>query len=65
MFELTSPLKEGYTVTESVFKLSQPGMVSDPLTELLRSGARSLLAHTIDWEEVSRGRILLLTGNFQ
>jgi len=38
-------------VTESnVFKLSQPGTFSDPLTEVLRSGARSLLAHAIEAE---------------
>jgi putative transposase len=38
-------------VTENnVFKLSQPGTFSDPLTEVLRSGARSLLAHAIEAE---------------
>ncbi len=38
-------------MTESnVFKLSQPGTFSDPLTEVLRSGARSLLAHAIEAE---------------
>jgi transposase-like protein len=38
-------------VTESnVFKLSQPGTFSDPLTEVLRSGARSLLAYAIEAE---------------
>src|SRR6202051_2906386 len=47
----TSPPKERYAVTESnVFKLSQPGTFSDPLTEVLRSGARSLLAHAIEAE---------------
>ena len=36
-------------MTESnVFKLSQPGTVCDPLTEVLRSGARSLLAQAIE-----------------
>jgi transposase-like protein len=35
-------------VTDSnVFKLSQPGTLSDPLTEVLRSGARALLAQAI------------------
>ncbi len=34
----------------NVFKLSQPGTFSDPLTEVLRSGARSLLAHAIEAE---------------
>ncbi len=38
-------------MTESnVFTLSQPGAFSDPLTEVLRSGARSLLAHAIEAE---------------
>lgn len=38
-------------MTESnVFKLSQPGTFSDPLTEVLRSGARSLLAHAVEAE---------------
>jgi putative transposase len=38
-------------VSESnVFKLSQPGTFSDPLTEVLRGGARSLLAHAIEAE---------------
>jgi putative transposase len=35
-------------VTETnVFQLSQPGSFSDPLSEVLRSGARSLLAHAV------------------
>lgn len=34
----------------NVFKLSQPGTFSDPLTEVLRGGARSLLAHAIEAE---------------
>jgi len=38
-------------VTENnVFTLSQPGAFSDPLTEVLRRGARSLLAHAIEAE---------------
>ena len=38
-------------MTESnVFKLSQPATFSDPLTEVLGSGARSLLAHAIEAE---------------
>jgi putative transposase len=38
-------------VTESnVFQLSQPGAVCDPLTEVLRSGARSLLAQAVEAE---------------
>ena len=36
---------ERYAVTETnVTQLSQPGTFSDPLTEVLRSGARALLA---------------------
>jgi len=36
-------------VTETnVFKLSQPGTFTDPLTEVLRSGARSLLAQAVE-----------------
>ena len=34
----------------SVLKLSQPGTISDPLTEVLRSGARSLLAQAVEAE---------------
>src|SRR5271169_3896028 len=31
----------------NVFQLSQPGTLSDPLTEVLRSGARALLAQAV------------------
>ena len=31
----------------NVFQLSQPGMLCDPLTEVLRSGARALLAQAV------------------
>ena len=34
----------------SVLKLSQPSTFSDPLTEVLRSGARSLLARAVEAE---------------
>jgi putative transposase len=38
-------------VTETnVFKLSQPGTFTDPLTEVLRNGARSLLAQAVEAE---------------
>lgn len=38
-------------MTESnVFRLSQPGTFSDPLTEVLRSGARALLAQAVEAE---------------
>src|SRR5205085_9328494 len=37
-----------FAVTDSnVFQLSQPGALSDPLTEVLRSGARALLAQAV------------------
>jgi len=34
----------------NVFQLSQPGTFSDPLTEILRDGARALLAQAVDAE---------------
>ena len=34
----------------NVFQLSQPGTFSDPLTELLRNGARALLAQAVEVE---------------
>ena len=34
----------------NVFQLSQPGTFSDPLTEVLRNGARALLAQAIEAE---------------
>jgi putative transposase len=34
----------------NVFQLSQPGTFEDPLTEVLRSGARALLAHAVEAE---------------
>jgi transposase-like protein len=38
-------------VTETnVFQLSQPGTFTDPLTEVLRSGARALLAQAVEAE---------------
>jgi putative transposase len=38
-------------VTETnVFQLSQPGTFADPLTEVLRNGARALLAHAVEAE---------------
>jgi putative transposase len=47
----TSPAKEWYAVTETnVFQLSQPGCFIDPLTEVLRDGARALLAQAVEAE---------------
>ena len=40
----------------NVFQLSQPGTFSDPLTEVLRNGARELLAQAVE-AEVSSLRI--------
>ena len=34
----------------NVFQLSQPGTFVDPLTEVLRNGARALLAQAIEAE---------------
>ncbi len=42
--DLTSPPKERYAVTnDNVTKLVQPGTFEDPLTEILRDCARTLL----------------------
>lgn len=47
----TSPPKERYTVTDTdVFPPVQPGTFSDPLTEVLRDGARALLARAVETE---------------
>src|ERR1700731_2956975 len=47
----TSPAKEGYAVSDAnVVKLLQPGSFADPLTEVLRNGARALLAQAIEAE---------------
>ena len=37
-------------IETTVLKLSQPGTICDPLTEVLRSGARSLLAQAVEAE---------------
>jgi putative transposase len=34
----------------NVFQLTQPGTFGDPLTEVLRSGARALLAQAVEAE---------------
>src|SRR5438270_906007 len=47
----TSPAKESYAVSDAnVVKLLQPGSFADPLTEVLRKGARALLAQAIEAE---------------
>ena len=49
----TSPPKERYAVSkDNIIKLIQPGNVDDQLTEILRNGARALLAQD-DREGVS------------
>ena len=35
---------------DNIIKLSQPGTFSDPLTEVLRDGARALLRHAVEAE---------------
>ena len=46
-----SPLKGRYAVTASnVSKLVPPGTFTDPLTEILRNGARALLAQAVEAE---------------
>jgi transposase len=47
----TSPPKERYAVPQdNVIKLIQPGFFDDQLTEILRSGARALLAKAVEAE---------------
>ena len=51
----------------NVLKLSQPSTFSDPLTEVLRSGARSLLARAVEAERnlstILRHRRFLFTDS--
>jgi hypothetical protein len=47
----TSPPKERYGVSnDNVTKLIQPGGFDDPLSEILRNGARALLAKAVEAE---------------
>jgi transposase-like protein len=47
----TSPPKERYAVpNDNVFQLIQPGAFADQLTEVLRQGARALLAQAVEAE---------------
>jgi putative transposase len=47
----TSPPKERYAVSnDNVFKLIQPGAFDDQLTEIVRQGARTLLAQAVEAE---------------
>src|SRR5437763_271213 len=44
-------MKECYAVTDiNVIKLAQPGTFTDSLTEILRNGARALLAQAVETE---------------
>ena len=45
----TSPPKERYAVSnDNVIHLIQPGIFDDQLTEVLRNGARALLAKAVE-----------------
>jgi transposase-like protein len=49
--DLTSPPKERYAVSnDNVVQLIQPGTLQDQLTEVLRRGARDLLAQAVEAE---------------
>jgi putative transposase len=49
--DLTSPPKERYAVSnDNVVRLIQPGTFQDQLTEVLRRGARDLLAQAVEAE---------------
>jgi hypothetical protein len=51
----TSPLKERYAVSnDSVTNLIQPGTFDDQLTDVLRNGARALLAQAVSARSRSR-----------
>jgi hypothetical protein len=41
---------------DNVTKLVQPGSFEDPLTEVLRAGARTLLAQAVETEVAVKGR---------
>jgi hypothetical protein len=46
---LTHPLNEGYAQTDTnVFQLPRPRIFAEPLTEVLRNGARALLAQAVE-----------------
>jgi putative transposase len=51
VFEAPLSIKGRYAVTQdNIVKFAEPGAFEDPLTEVLRSGARRLLADTIEAE---------------
>jgi hypothetical protein len=52
-------------VTETnVFQLSQPGTFVDPLTEVLRNGARALLAQAIEIFDAHATSFVSVTQSF-
>lgn len=52
--DLPSPPKERYAVpNDNVVRLIQPGAFDDQLTEVLRNGARALLAQAVEAEVAS------------
>jgi hypothetical protein len=59
----TSPPKERYAVPkDNVTKLIQPGVFDDQLTEVLRHGARALLARAVA-PEIRHARSHLLCAS--
>jgi putative transposase len=51
VFEPPLSIKGRYAVTQdNIVKFAEPGTFKDPLTEVLRSGARKLLAQAIEAE---------------
>jgi putative transposase len=53
----TSPPKERYAVSkDNIIQLIQPTNVEDQLTEILRTGARALLAQAGSTERTGCGR---------
>jgi putative transposase len=53
VFEPPLSIKGRYAVTQdNIVKFAEPGTFEDPLTEVLRSGARKLLAQAIE-DEIS------------
>ena len=47
----------------NVFELTQPGTFSDPLTEVLRNGARTLLGQASQSNALTPCRLLRLSKN--
>ena len=59
----TSPPKERYAVSkDNIIKLIQPGTIDDQLTEILRNGARALLAQAVEAEVADPVVVQLVWG---